>query len=154
MSHSWVVNAPHVVAEIIDEELVIMNLETGTYYSSLGLGAPIWRWLSDGHSGDAIAQAIAARATASIETVQADVSAFIDHLAREALIRPADGDIATPGAIHADPFPRYEPATLNVYADMQDLMTLDPIHDVDTVGWPTVAPEKKTTVIAEEKQKV
>jgi len=26
---------------------------------------------------------------------------------------------------------------LNVYADMKDLLLLDPIHDVDEVGWPT-----------------
>jgi hypothetical protein len=27
--------------------------------------------------------------------------------------------------------------TLTVYADMQDLFQLDPIHDVDETGWPS-----------------
>ncbi len=26
---------------------------------------------------------------------------------------------------------------LDVYSDMQDLLLLDPIHDVDETGWPT-----------------
>jgi hypothetical protein len=28
---------------------------------------------------------------------------------------------------------------LGVHPDMQDLLLLDPIHDVDEVGWPTPA---------------
>jgi hypothetical protein len=31
----------------------------------------------------------------------------------------------------------YKAPALAVHEDMQDLITLDPIHDVDQVGWPT-----------------
>jgi hypothetical protein len=33
---------------------------------------------------------------------------------------------------------------LNVYSDMQDLLTLDPIHDVDAAGWPM--PKNETAI--------
>jgi hypothetical protein len=50
--------------------------------------------------------------------------------------------LAPPGpAAPDDPAPA-ERATfiapvLAVYTDMQDLLLLDPIHDVDEIGWPT-----------------
>ena len=31
----------------------------------------------------------------------------------------------------------YRTPVLSIYTDMQDLLLLDPIHDVDQAGWPT-----------------
>lgn len=36
------INAPSVVGEVIDGEAVILNLETGKYYSARGSGSAIW----------------------------------------------------------------------------------------------------------------
>jgi hypothetical protein len=66
---------------------------------------------------------------------------FCGRLIEEGLIRPGEaGDAPRAGA-------RPEPAqaatgvwvapTITVYADMQDLFQLDPIHDVDETGWPS-----------------
>jgi hypothetical protein len=35
----------------------------------------------------------------------------------------------------------FKPPALNKYSDMQDLLLLDPIHDVDVAGWPTIKPQ-------------
>lgn len=35
----------------------------------------------------------------------------------------------------------YRPPVLEVFADMQDLLLLDPIHDIDEVGWPVARPD-------------
>jgi hypothetical protein len=32
--------------------------------------------------------------------------------------------------------PRFEPPILRTFEDMQDLLLLDPIHEVDEMGWP------------------
>ncbi len=34
----------------------------------------------------------------------------------------------------------FAPPRLQRYTDMQDLLLLDPIHDVDEVGWPVASP--------------
>ena len=36
----------------------------------------------------------------------------------------------------------FTPSKLNRYADMQDLLLLDPIHEVDEEGWPVQENEK------------
>ncbi|HDY70854.1 MAG TPA: PqqD family protein, partial [Nitrospirae bacterium] len=36
------INKPHVINEIIDGEVVILNLDTGNYYSMDKAGADIW----------------------------------------------------------------------------------------------------------------
>jgi hypothetical protein len=32
----------------------------------------------------------------------------------------------------------FQPPTLRKYTDMQDLLLIDPIHEVDDLGWPGV----------------
>ena len=65
---------------------------------------------------------------------------FVGRLVDEGLVRPApDGHPSTPipeagGA--GGPFTR---PTITVYSDMEDLLLLDPIHDVDETGWPVRA---------------
>ncbi len=38
--------------------------------------------------------------------------------------------------ISAGDRPAFEAPVLESYSDMQDLLLLDPIHDVDDAGWP------------------
>jgi hypothetical protein len=38
--------------------------------------------------------------------------------------------------------PPFTPPVLEVFADMRDLLLLDPIHDVAEVGWPTAKPSR------------
>jgi hypothetical protein len=126
---------PSVVSEVIDGEAIIMDLRSGAYFSAEGLGAQVWQAAVDGASEDEIvtwaAEAFPTQASAGV-----DVAAFLKELvARELLVR-ADG--AAPHALslptaHAP----YKAPALAVHEDMQDLITLDPIHDVDQVGWPT-----------------
>jgi hypothetical protein len=134
------VNAPSVVAEIIDGELVVMNLETGTYYSSLDYGAEVWRWIEAGYPLEDVVEAAVSHSGAPRSTIVSHIQSFVDHLSKENLIRPesADAAVALP-PIERPPVPYRQPQ-LNVYADMQDLLMLDPIHDVDAVGWPSLPP--------------
>jgi hypothetical protein len=134
------VNAPAAVAEIIDNELVVMNLETGTYYSSLDFGVVVWRWIEAGATIEQIVHAIVSYTGIQADGVRSDIESFVDSLARENLIRAAA--TATPSAAPiAPPDMPYQPPKLNVYSDMQDLLMLDPIHDVDAVGWPSLPPQ-------------
>jgi hypothetical protein len=73
----------------------------------------------------------------------AQVAAFVDELTREQLVVSAgEGSIARSpgepggtGTAQVDPGPWSTP-TLTRFTDMQDLLVLDPVHEVDDRGWP------------------
>ena len=43
---------PHVMHETIDDEVVIVNLSTGIYYSFDGVGVRLWEWIDGSRSVD------------------------------------------------------------------------------------------------------
>ncbi|HEX3561680.1 MAG TPA: PqqD family protein [Solirubrobacterales bacterium] len=123
-----------VVSEVIDGEVVAIDLESGRYYSLEGAAARAWEALRDGQDVDGIAAVVADEAGLSAEDVRPDVSAFVAELTAEGLLSPGGDGAAAPG-------PGRVPLILNRYTDMQDLIVLDPIHDVDETGWPNRRPE-------------
>jgi hypothetical protein len=122
--------APSVVGEVIDGEAIIMNLHTGVYYSTSGLGAVIWQGVEEGVTRGAV---LGWTQAAYGDAATADVTAFLDGLLDRSLIRLADGDATAA----LPPAPAvYGAPVLAVHEDMQDLIQLDPIHEVAEMGWP------------------
>ncbi|MGQ0830922.1 MAG: PqqD family protein [Microthrixaceae bacterium] len=129
------VNAPHVINEVMDGEAVIINLATGDYFSLRGSGAFIWSALEQLADIDSIAAALTAAGMPAADAT-AGVDALVEQLASEGLIVVADE--ATPAdapALAAPPDP-LDPPSLEKFTDMQDLILLDPVHEVDERGWP------------------
>ena len=132
------VNVPDVVFEAFDEEIVLVNLETGNYYSVRGTGPEIWMALASGESASQIGLGLQARYEGDLPAMQAAVTAFADALVAADLLVPdgvaqAAADVPASGNGGRQAF---EPPILETYSDMQDLLLLDPIHDVDQAGWP------------------
>jgi hypothetical protein len=44
----YALNQPRVVGEVIDGEVMVINLDTGVYYSVTGAGAAVWPMLVGG----------------------------------------------------------------------------------------------------------
>lgn len=134
-------NLPAVISEVIDGEAVIINLDTGSYYSVVGAGAVVWNAIDRGIPVADLADLLTGAFADAPGTVADDVTAFLDQLVAESLVVPTDAtspDAATE-AIAPPPGPYAAPA-LEVYTDMQELILLDPVHDVDAAaGWPTAA---------------
>jgi hypothetical protein len=135
----YAVNAPSVVSETIDGEVIIMNLKSGNYYSSDKTGAVIWSWIEAGRSVGDITRLAASRYDAAPEELERALAAFFERLVAEALVRaiPVANEVthaldAASGANRE----RFVAPELCAYTDMQDLLLLDPIHDVDDIGWP------------------
>lgn len=134
------VNAPQVISEIIEGELVMINLERGTYYSAEGAGAAIWELLEAGMPvGEVVASSCTAF-SAEPDEVEPAVVRFLNRLIEEELIVPAEaGSPASRRTVADRPSAdamAFEPPVLNVYTDMADILLLDPVHDVDETGWP------------------
>lgn len=139
------INTPTVVSEAFDDEIVVIHLECGTYYSLAQSGAAIWKLLQQGVALSEISSQLGAAYRVSPDEVADTVSPFIKELTQEQLIVPTGASPqSTNGVLHTNlahpvdsvssPFP---PPILHKFTDMQDLLLLDPIHEVDSRGWPT-----------------
>jgi len=124
--------APSVVGEVIDGEAIIMNLLSGVYFSTDGLGAQIWQGIESRASKAQLVQWVEAAYPAA--PVAKDLTVFFDDLLSRELVRLADG--GGPEPVLPPLVGAYIAPTLSVYEDMQDLIQLDPIHDVTEMGWP------------------
>lgn len=139
----WVINSPSVISEILDGELVIMNRLSGKYHTSAGTGPLIWLCIERGMSRPAILKAMAGACSVGEDRIAPDLDAFVEELVSQGLICNATGE-----QVAAEPEPpalsrtAYEGPELSSYSDMQDLLLLDPIHDVSEEGWPARPPSQ------------
>lgn len=128
-------NRPDVIQETVDGEALIIHTTSGIYFSVEGTGEYVWNALLAGHTVDEIVGA----STDSGAPVSAELSLAITHFAQqlqdEELIVPTDS-AAPSGAAPRATQPFVEPV-LQKYTDMQELLLVDPIHEVDPqAGWP------------------
>jgi hypothetical protein len=129
-----------VVSEVIDGEAIIMDLRSGNYFSADGVGARVWAAIDQGHRRDAILAWMAASFDGDEAKMAEGLDAFIAQLTEHGLIEPRDPADPAPSAPSLAPEAERTPFRLpvvSIYTDMQDLLLLDPIHDVDEQGWPT-----------------
>jgi hypothetical protein len=137
------VNKPRVVAEAFADEVVIVNFEDGIYYSLGDSGHDIWAGIEAGASAAEVVQALVERYGADPADVEPAVSGVIQQLIDEGLIVERADDGAGPPAgwlAEGDGARSFAPPVLTRYSDMQELLLLDPIHEVDETGWPQRRP--------------
>lgn len=135
-------NEPAVASETIDGEVIAINLDQGTYYSLQGVAAELWGMVEQGMAVDAITRSIEHSYAQGERPIGEVVADFLKQLEDEELIvtagaaepssQPLAGAPNGQGSGVSMPVP-----ILNKYSDMQDLLLLDPIHEVDASGWPT-----------------
>ena len=137
------VNSPPVVLETVDEETIIVNLDTGSYYDLNHVGGDVLHTLNAGLDVEATIDAVAARYEVERDPIAEPVRALVEALVEEGIMVVA----GTPGsngagATTAQPgraTRRFEDPVLAKFTDMQELLLLDPVHDVDETGWPRTA---------------
>ena len=125
MSH-YRINAPKVIHQIFETEVVAVNLESGSYYSIEGAGIDLWRLLEAQRSDAEVFETEIARK-------------FLSELTEEALIVAEENTAAAPVSGVEEMTTRdlsVDPPRLRKFTDMRDLLLLDPIHELDEGGWP------------------
>jgi hypothetical protein len=138
-------NAPRVVQETIEGEVVAVDLEQGTYFSLRGVAAEIWAPVVGGQSAGDVAAALARRYAGDPGVILTAVTAFTADLVHEGLVVATDErTIAISGLVEPAPEPDAAGARptfcapkLDKYTDMAELLLIDPIHEVDERGWPS-----------------
>lgn len=138
MSNSaFVFNDKEFAFEMFDDEIVILNLMSGTYYAVGETGLDIWSALVGSRPLDEISRACAAHYGVEENTVAGDLQALVSRLADERILLAADGSHTAVSLTPRKTPSGYQAPTIQKHADLEDLLTLDPIHDVDPErGWP------------------
>jgi outer membrane protein assembly factor BamB len=135
------INSPPVVAETLDGEATIVDLESGTYYALNESGTFVWEELRGGSDRDSIPGSLATRYDIESSAAETAVDAIVTELLERKLIAPlsdgttpsSNGNVTHP-ELNGNP---YSPPKLSTYTDMQELLLLDPVHEVDDAGWPS-----------------
>jgi coenzyme PQQ synthesis protein D (PqqD) len=119
-------NEPAVVADVIDRETIIMNLESGDYYSLNDSGGELWALLLAGLHREELLATIAERYGTKPST--GEIDAFIGRLLEHRLILPTEQRNGADGvADRAQPMAGpWSTPEISVYADMKDLLAMDP----------------------------
>jgi hypothetical protein len=135
-----VADRPAVIDEVFDGEAVVVHLGTGRYYALNQAATEVWELVRDGRRPCEVAELIAARRT---EEDRALAAGFVDRLAAEGLLVSSARPPSPPGSAGPPLGPWEDPPTLQSFEDLQDLLLVDPIHDVTLGpdGWPIAAGE-------------
>ena len=151
MTHRYRIPTPPVELQILDDEAILIHFDSGAYFSANASGSRILGAIRAGTSIAAIGMALARRHALPIADATRDVEAFVRALLDEGLIAPARAD----DEANADPIggtdphagddetgdetagiEPYAPPAIEKFTDLDDLLTADPIHEVDGAGWP------------------
>ncbi len=139
----YTINERDVIAESVGGETLIINLNSGVYYSADAVGDDIWRLVSEGRSVDEVIEVIGACYTGDATVIREAVLSFVTELRGEDLIVEASEPAPPSPEVGApDAPPPFVAPVLQRYTDFQDLLLLDPIHEVhEPSGWPVAKPE-------------
>ena len=141
------VNKADVVSEKFDDEVVIINLDSGNYYSLEEIGFDIWSLIENGASLNEIVEwVISSYDSSNAAEMNSLVRKFVAELRKEGLIIPdktlKNKDMKTPDnqnerktILEKTRF-NLDKIVLHKYTDMQDFLLVDPIHEVEYTDWP------------------
>ncbi len=138
-SSNYNINSTKVVFERFDDETVLINLESGNYYGLMDTARVILELISAGADNKNIIDCLADMYNIDQQIIEKEILEFIQLLLSEELIelKQDNLDVFDYKSFNLDfPLHSYKPPTMEIYSDMQDLILLDPIHDVSNQGWP------------------
>lgn len=123
---------PEVIDEVFEGEAVLVQLRTGCYYALNPAASAIWALLGPGRSAAGVAAALGCDPEV--------VAAFLTRLEAETLVEAAAAEAPAPSDAELTGVDRGTP-DFERFTDMQDILMLDPIHDIDLDGdgWPVAA---------------
>lgn len=137
---NYTINYEVASAERMSGEYMLINFDTGTYFSATDIGADVITLIAekvDRNSWERIL--LKSWNLESSVGLDAQVNDFLESLIRHNLIYKIDNfdcvDCELPEDLDRQNF-AFSP--LKVYEDMSDLLMVDPIHDTSLKGWPEI----------------
>ena len=150
MQTKYRINTPYIVHDTLEGETILINLKNGNYYNIDKNGAVIWEIIDKNGTIDDFVECILTIFNLPYEQTKREIEIFISNLLMENLLVPVNAEFASPtsygkeeiGQLIREKLTGYECPLVNKYSDMKDALMLDPIHDIDEKGWPTMNEEE------------
>jgi hypothetical protein len=134
------VNDPQVISETVGGETIVVNLATGHYFNLQGTAVDVWEAILREEPRDTIVAGLTARYAAANGEIADAVDSLLAELAAAELVVPEESNEpahvpeSTPQA--GQDLAPFTPPSFTAFTDMQDIILLDPVHEVDARGWP------------------
>jgi hypothetical protein len=136
MKKHYKINVPAVISEPMEDEVVVINLDNGCYYNLNKAAARVWSLLDQGYALNSIASAAEKFYPGEGENINADLKVFVKRLIDEQLVREVEGHNVDEINTNGFEVSSYERPDFQKFSDMQEMLLLDPIHEVSDEGWP------------------
>ena len=139
------INVPNIAHEVFGDEVVIVNLYSGIYYSLRGIAAQVWiRAIQNYSLNEILADLSLIYEDIAAENKQ-QVSELITDLLDKNLITGVQEKTAAKVEFDSTlPKKLFVKPEIEVFLDMQEILLLDPVHDVDKNGWPIMKDPDKS----------
>lgn len=134
------INTRKILFEEFESETVLVNTDSGFYYSLSSTGTHVLRLLHEGWPPDMVPEKLIG--IDALSSIRAEIKAFIGRLVEEEIIIERKVDeweppAATAGEVVLPVADKYEPPVLERFDDVRELLLIDPVHQVDQqYGWP------------------
>lgn len=111
-----------------DDEIIAVNLATGSYFSFHDTAAELWSLLE---RGPATADSLSAAFADAPECASPEISVFLARLYDEGLLtKSADVPVSLTSA------QAYAKPVVEEFEELRELLLADIVHDTDEAGWP------------------
>lgn len=127
----------NILSDVFGEEVVLVNLDSGMYYSLRGSATQIWIRLFNQYSLIEILADLIQIYQVTENQLITDINLFVTQLLELKIIKTAtDAERKEIDFISKDVLIDYSTPVVEIFSDMQEILLLDPVHDVDKSGWP------------------
>lgn len=111
-----------------DDEIIAVNLATGSYFSFHNTAAELWSLLEN---GPATADSLSAAFADAPESASQEIEIFLARLRDEGLlIQSAEEPVRLTSAR------AYATPVVEEFDELRELLLADIVHDTDEAGWP------------------
>ncbi len=116
-----------------DDEVIAVNLATGSYFSFQKTAAELWGLLE---RGPATADSLSAAFADAPESASREIGVFLARLHDEGLLTESAEEPVrlTSAQIYATP-------VVEEFDELRELLLADIVHDTDEAGWPHLIPK-------------
>jgi hypothetical protein len=139
--HGFCIASENVHYSEFDDEIVVINLLAGCYYSLRGSAVDIRMLVEANASRAMMTESLAARYEGDREAIIAAVDHCLAQLFEHGLIHETAGSSVTLESIPIRPKQALPEPLVECFDDLRDLLLLDPVHEVSEAGWPHLSPD-------------
>jgi hypothetical protein len=143
------IDRSRIIAQAFDDETVLVDMDSGFYYSISPAASEVLELLDGGWPVEAIGGQLFA-AEADGERYRGAILEFVEQLKGESIVvacAAEENDAVAPSAPSRKyaAGEAYELPRLERYDDMRELLLIDPVHQVDrSHGWPKMPGKERS----------